>query len=270
MKYLLIIFFLGFSIVSKAQHHSNVFFSDMEFGHEIDTFSRSEFMPILKRHLKDFNQVLWSNGSDSPEDWELVSDSYLGYPEIIIPRVNSVDFNHDGKKDIIISFLAGHEYTFVGFYMGVEKGYQNVYENNRVFYGMYANGDVCVRHPACCDDPTNEFYRLKIDSMGSVFKLDSFSIAVSGSFVSQEDLRDNTEWTTSEDTLYVKRLHGNPEVLEVFLPGADIRKIKETQDMNGDKLVFCEIKGELIERRNYSLVLPHSFLFLSKKGGKYY
>ncbi|MFT5778563.1 MAG: hypothetical protein ACI837_001519, partial [Crocinitomicaceae bacterium] len=194
----------------------------------------------------------------------LVSDYVLDHPEICMPSARKLDLNKDGFSDLIISMMAGSEYTEVGIYLGAKKGYTNILFEPAWFHGTFSNGDILLRIPACCDDPTNEYYRVTIMEDGTTTIHDSLSIATNVGIenVTHEKLFDGTFWGQSTKVLTARRLENPHEVYGSYSSGAQVRQIEE-QEVEGIMLTFCEIKGELSQEHGSNLVYEHAFVWLN-------
>ena len=249
-----------------AQHYTEVFFPEMEFANKLDTLSYTEFSATLEINESDFAQPLYTFGSDNPEDWELITEAYEKYPEIVKPRINQTDLDGDGNPDVILSFLGGNEYSFTGLYLRTKKGYLNVLCKGGEFFGKYSNGNICIRRPACCDDPTNEYFRYELSNDGTVSCLDSLSVSTwrVRNVFTDEELFGNGVWEVSTDTLYAYRNQGKRECFDFYLPGAKVRLIRK-EEVEGEQLMFCEIIGELNPEREYHHIFGHAFVWLAMK-----
>lgn len=249
---------------AKSQHYTQPFFPNMEFRNELDTISHKGFSEILFNNKMAFSQPLFTYGSEDSLDWELISKAYIEYPEIVLPRINTIDLNKDGHKDLVLSFLGGNEYSFVGFYVSKDEGYDDVFYKVGELFGVYQNGDVSVRVPACCDDPTNEFYRYSISELSEVNCVDSFSIStwrVKDHFTTKE-LFDSEDWKLSPDTLFTYQNLGEKESFGYYLPDAKYRVIRE-KEVDGGSIRFCEIIGRAESALGSLSILPHAFVWLT-------
>ena len=258
-----IVYFLFVCLSSGAilaQDHTERFFRGMSFASNMDTLSLSEFNGILNKYPADFNQALFTFGSDNQEDWEMITKAIREYPEIVKPIIHQVDMNSDGKQDLVLSFTAGQEYAFVGFYIAEKKGYSLIYSESGEFYGMYENGDLCYVQRACCDDPTDDFHRLQRIKKQSLMNVDMLSVSSYhiDHLPNMEEIFKEDVWIVTSEILYPV---ANMERYGAFLPGAKLRLIKE-ELIEGEKLMFCEIIGEL-DPASPALIYPHAFAWLS-------
>ena len=264
LKVLFFLFYFS-NITVAAQHYTEVFFPGMEFRSEIDTLPLDQFIEIMAAYPEDFRQVLFEYGG--PEDstgWEYIDSAIANYPDVVRPIVNQLDLNWDNERDLVLSFLGGNEYTLGGVYISLPEQYLRIFEGRAVFYGVYENGDLCMRRPACCTDPTNEFYRL--DRRGGQIT-DSLSIAVRGAnaFPTQKELLKAKKWTLSTDTLYVYSETEGEWNPGAYLPGAKLRIIKKRTTENGE-LMYCEIIGDLVpDFKRHNLFYRHAYTWLSKE-----
>ncbi len=235
----------------------------MQFRSSLDTLSYEEASKIISRHKSDFSQPLYTFGSENPEDWELITESFFNYPEIVRPCMNQLDINGDGELDLILSFLGGNEYSFIGIYFRTEQGYKNIFTDNTVFFGRYTNGDLCLRKPACCDAPANQYYRYSLKAKEKLSVEDALSISTwkVRRQIQEDIIFQNDEWEVTKDTLYTYRNQGSEESLGFFLPGAQ-RRIIYLEEDDQKELFFCEIIGEFTGR--WQLIHGHAFMWLTK------
>ena len=249
-----------------AQNKLMSFFPDLTHANYVDTIPSSDFRNIVEMNLSDFNQAYFDYGYEDSSKWELVSKNILAYPEIGRPTANFMDLNKDGTKDIILSFRGGNYYTRVLIYFAEKDGYKNVYYDYLVLFGVYKNGDLCLRHPACCTDPTDEFHRVSVDENGVVNKVDSLSISYDGFLesTSLDSLFYQKEWLETTDTLYAVSTMEGISSYGGYYPGSQIRVIDEII-YEGDTIWYCEIRGGILPHNRRSQLFPHSYAWLSKK-----
>lgn len=263
MKTILFIACLLISGFSIGQNSYAPFFPELTHWYEMDSMTTEQVTRMVKKHVNDFNQVMFNYGSDDPKDWQYVSDYVLEYPEIGVPFVNKLDLNEDGIEDIILSMHGGEMYGNTGVYLGQKKGYKNILYKKGIFLGQYKNGDLCYQIPACCSDPRSEFRRYRLGANDKMVLMDSMAIAAFHPFYrdSTGDAFKALEWSITEDTLYATIFNPSLETFGGYLPGAHIRIIKR-DTVGKEELLFCEVKGTPLPQERYPMVFPHSFLWL--------
>ncbi len=266
MKTPLILIFLSINL-SYAQDKMLPFFPEITHAFEADTIPTDAFKKIVATNISDFNQAYFDYGYEDSSKWELVSKNILEYPEIGRPSANFIDLNKDGKDDIILSFRGGNYYTRLLIYFATDDGYTNIYYGHYILFGIYKNGDLSLRHPACCTDPTNEFHRISIANNADITKVDSLTISLAGirgTSVPLDSIYHQQTWEVTKDTLYAfNSLEGNNS-FSGYLPGSQMRII-DNYVFEDDTLYYAEIKGEMLIQKRYQQFFPHSFTWLSKK-----
>lgn len=223
----------------SAQDYCAVLFEEIELKSGFMALSKEELIDLCTTHSGDFNQPVFTYGSEDPSDWLTMVECVQRYSDDMQPEGLWLDINGDEYLDLVISFLAGYEYTYVAFYLQHARGFTCIHTGTGEFYGRKRDESLIYVHPACCNDPSHEFYTLEaVENAWQV--TDSFSVtnAYSGGFPSSDEVLGASESYASAVELKALGVSG----IEVtrFPVGSAFRLIKEI-DGDGHKLFFAEV-----------------------------
>ena len=251
---------------ANAQNKLFRFFPELVQNADQDTIPFSDLSKLVASNPSDFSQAFYDFGSPDTSEWSLMSENLIKYPEITQPAGYYFHLNDDAIQDLVISFRGGNEYTRIYIYFGRENGrFRNVYQGNAELFGQYQNGDLCLRHPACCTDPTDDFLRVSLSNTGKLILKDSLSISSEWKIgkIAPDSIFANRRWTTEKDTLHAITMMEGTYTYGSYHPGVKTRVIKEIP-YKESTLLFCEVKGQLINEKVKLRFFPHAFIWVSR------
>lgn len=257
LKIKFITLFVGLQYMVTGQDYCEVLFDSIQPKTEFTSLSNKELIELCANHIGDFNQPLLTYGSDDPGDWLSVGKGVTKFSEDMMPEGRWIDLNGDEQLDLVISFLAGYEYTFTAFYLANERGFSFVYSGIGVFFGKLSNENLVYVHPACCNDPSHEFYEIELDEKTGQWQVkDSFSVtnAYSSGFPSREDL--NSEEIYSNPDEEVNAIGASASRVATFPVGTEFRVIKKIEG-DGHILHFVEVHWD-----GSVMLLPKAFCWV--------
>jgi hypothetical protein len=246
---------LGFQFSLSAQEHCAVLFNDLQGRNTFEVLSTEALTELCLRFSGDFNQPVFTYGSDDPKDWLRMSECVQRYARDMLPEGRWININQDNIPDLSISFMAGYEYTFVAFYLGNANGFTCIHTGVGEFYGRQADQSLVYVHPACCNDPSHEFYVLE-ETEEKWQLIDSFSVtnAYSSGFPSAQELKEASPFFLSK--VEINALGNSASRVATFPPESQFRLVKEIEG-DGHILHFVEVlwKGNAI-------LLPKAFCWV--------
>lgn len=222
-----------------AQANASVFFEDFIPANQFGTLNPEQLTKLCKKHRNAFDQILTTNGSKNKNDWSLVNEYLIKYPDVAEPIGYLVDFNTDSILDLVIAFQAGQEYAYVGLYDGKDDVYTCVFQGRGEFFGQSSKGWVYV-NKACCEDPTHEFFVIAADEHGHFNPVDSFSVASAyeNLFPTHDQFLVSSEYYKNTKALWA--VTNGIERYVSIQEGAMLRVIKN-MEVDGNKLFFVEL-----------------------------
>lgn len=258
--FILILFVCLKGSLSWGQYFTDLYFPDVKFARQFEQVELSEFQKVVKKNKESFQQALFTYGSDDPKEWETIYNAVLSTSETVKPSIQRIDFDKDGKDDYVLTFMAGSEYTISCIYLTRKKGFQ-VLEPGRVrFYGIDNKNRIVFWGPACCDDPTEEFFTYEFKE-GKLETFDAVSISLALNTSSDLPYISQASGTSSK-TVSGLRSADNHEVIGKWKPGATMRYInyKAVDDIY---VALVEINGEL--DGDHGDMQPHAFLWITEE-----
>lgn len=241
-----------------AQDFDMRLFPRMELAHSGESLSTEALQEVCAAYPDNFNQPLFTYGSEDQSDWALVGDMVVKYPQIVEPVGHIPDLDADGRKDLVISFMAGYEYTFVAFYQATDQGYRFLGSGTGTYFGRREDGGLWFKRKACCSDPTHEFYKMERSGNGMLNVTDSLSVVIgyASQYPQWEENEAHSEWTRIESPR--DAISNSGKTFAQLPAGTEVRKIKQIEG-DGRILWFAEIRWKGDAR-----LFPHAYVWLGE------